>query len=59
MSPVPTGGSVCCLSWNARYAASFYNSLPSDLVNGVFDDVHRPDVAYFNEEGDSAGAGES
>jgi hypothetical protein len=29
------------------------------MVNGVLDDVHRPDVAYFNEEGDTAGAGES
>jgi hypothetical protein len=29
------------------------------LVSGVLDDVHRPDVAYFNEEGDTAGAGES
>ncbi len=68
---MPTGGSVCCaccnaafhrlsshLSWNACCAA-FYDSLPSDLVSGVLDDVHRPDVAYFNEEGDTAGAGES
>ncbi len=52
MSSVPTGGSVCCaccnaafhwlsshLSWNACYAA-FYDSLQSDLVNGVLDDVH-------------------
>ena len=29
------------------------------MVNGVLDDVHRPDVAYFNKEGDTAGAGES
>ncbi len=71
MSSVPTGGSVCCaccnaafhwlsshLSWNARYAA-FYDSLQSDLVNGVLDDVHRPDAAYFDKEGDTAGAGES
>ena len=71
MSSVPTGGSVrcaCCnaafhrlsshLSWNALCAA-FYDSLPSDLVSGVLDDVHRPDVAYFNEEGDTPGAGES
>ncbi len=33
--------------------------MPSDLVSGVLDDVHRPDVAYFNKEGDTAGAGES
>ena len=71
MSSVPTGGSVrcaCCnaafhrlsshLSWNARCAA-FYDSLPSDMVNGVLDDVHRPDAAHFNEECDTAGAGES
>jgi hypothetical protein len=71
MSSVPTGGSVSCaccnaafhrlsshLSWIASYAA-FYNSLPSDMVNGVLDHVHRPDIAYFNEEGDTAGAGES
>ena len=72
MSLVQTGGSVCCLccdaaflrlsshlSWNARCAA-FYDSLPSDMVNGVFDDMHRPaDVAYFDKEGDTAGVGES
>jgi hypothetical protein len=30
------------------------------MANGVLDDVHRPDVlAYFNKEGDTAGAGES
>jgi hypothetical protein len=73
MSLVQTGGSVrciCCnaaflqlsshLSWNARCAA-FYDSLPSDMVNGVVDDMmHRPaDVAYFKKEGDTAGAGES
>jgi hypothetical protein len=46
------------LSWNTRCAA-FYDSLPSDVVNGVLEDVHRPVVAYFNEEGDTAGAGES
>jgi hypothetical protein len=68
LSVQTTGGSVrceCCnaafhrlsrhLSWNACCAA-FYNSLPLDMGNGVLDDVHRPDVAYFNEEGDTAGA---
>ena len=72
MSSVRTGGSVrcqCCdaaflqlsshLSWNARCAA-FYNALPSDMVNGVVDDMRRPaDVAYFDNEGDTAGAGHS
>ena len=71
MLSVQTGGSVCCaccnaafhrlsnhLSWNAHCAA-FYDSLPSDVVNGVLEDMYRPDVAYFNEEGDTAGAGES
>jgi hypothetical protein len=72
MSSAPTGGSVrcaCCnaafhrlashLSWNA-HCATFYDSLPSDMVNGVLDEVHRPDDAYFHdEEGDTAGAGES
>ena len=72
MSSVRTVGSVrclCCkaaflrlsshLSWNAR-CATFYDSLPSDMVNGVVDDMHRPaDVAYFEKEGDTAGAGES
>ena len=29
------------------------------MVNGVLDDVHRPDVSYFNKEGDTAGAEES
>ena len=29
------------------------------MANGVLDDVHRPNVAYFNKEGDTAGAGES
>jgi hypothetical protein len=39
---------------------AFYNSLPSDMAHGVLDDMHRPDVAYFNEEGDTAaGSGES
>ena len=71
MSSVQTGGSVrceCCdaafhrlsshLSWNARCAA-FYDSLRLDMVNGVVDDMHGPDVAYFDKEGDTAGAGES
>jgi hypothetical protein len=71
MSSVRTGGSVLCecynaafhrlsshLSWNALCAA-FYDSLPSDMVNGAVDDMHRPDVAHFNEEGDTVGTGES
>ena len=29
------------------------------MVNGVLGHVHRPDIAYFNEEGDTVGAGES
>ena len=29
------------------------------MVNGVIDDMHGPDVAYFDKEGDTAGAGES
>jgi hypothetical protein len=29
------------------------------MVNGVLDYMHRPDDAYFNKEGDTAGAGES
>jgi hypothetical protein len=72
MSSVQTGGSTHCescnaayhklsshLSWNARCAA-FYDSLLPDMVNGVVDDVHRPDVAYFHKEGgDTTGAGES
>ena len=29
------------------------------MVNGVLDDVHRPDVAYLNKKGDTAGAGKS
>ncbi len=29
------------------------------MVSGVLDDVRIPDVAYFNKEGDTAGAGES
>jgi hypothetical protein len=46
------------LFWNARCAA-FRNSLPSDMVNGVLDDVHRPDVAFLNKKGNTAGAGKS
>ena len=72
MSSVRTGGRVrcqCCggaflrlsshLSWKARCAA-FYNSLPKVLPNGVVDDMYIPaDAAYFDKEGDTAGAGHS
>ena len=72
MSSVQTGGRVrceCCdaafrrlsnhLSWNLCCAA-FFDSLPKVLANGVVDDMHIPaDAAYFDKEGDTAGAGHS
>ena len=63
MLSVPTGGSVrceCCnaafhrlsshLDWNARCAAFYNSSLPLDMGNGVLDDVHRLEVAYFKRK---------
>ena len=73
MSSVRTGGRVrcqCCgeafvrlsshLNWKAGCSA-FYDSLPKVLPNNVVvDDMHIPaDAAYFDKEGDTAGAGHS